>query len=47
VQADGVQVLVVLQLVNEVVCFNLMGEQHQRLNDDKDRMLKMHMVRGP
>ncbi len=47
VQADGVQVMVVLQLVNEIVCFFLMRERFQILQDHKDKMLKMHMIRGP
>lgn len=47
VEPDGIQVMVVLQLVNEIVCLYLMRERCHRLQDHKDKMLKMHMIRGP
>lgn len=46
-QQDGVQVMVVLQLVDEIVCFNLSKPGFiKRLQDNNEKMMTIAMVRG-
>jgi len=47
-QTDGVQIVVVMQLINEIVYFNLNNENMKGiLNKKESKMLKLKMQTGP